>query len=88
MCPTWNFKYTIVVASGDVRGMLIITVHPDQNASLFTAVPKLTIGSIGILLRAEMWSFFPGQKSASVLVKEEIKTNVQRLQNKAQTLSH
>lgn len=43
----------MVVARGDVRGMLIITVHPDQNGSLFTAVPKLTIGIRGILLCAE-----------------------------------
>lgn len=78
----------MVVARGDVRGMLIITVHPDQNGSLFTAVPKLTIGSTGIVLCAEMWSFFPGHKSACVLVKEEMKANVQRLENKAQTLSH
>lgn len=54
LCPTWNLKYTMVVASCDVCGMLIITIHPDQNASLFTAVPKLTIGSRGILLCAEM----------------------------------
>lgn len=65
---TWNLKCTMVVASGGVCKMLIITVHPDKNSSLFAEVPNVTIGSRGILLCAEMLSFFPGQKTAFVLV--------------------